>query len=299
MKRRLRGASQPITPDGSLPHPDEVRKRRISPTMPPVTRQLETNECYYNDHWSVGCSIAGEDYTMGMRWLSLSVVLLSCGLFGQRLDFGVEGGIPISEAFRRGGFYSIHACPYGASCGESGDFATRRYVIGPVVEVRLSHSLGLESSALYRRLGYDTYGFIINAANHTAATSNSWEVPVLIKYRTHHLRSVTPYGVAGVAFRHTGRFATRSEYYSAMNFPYSNVLTLQGTSTGNVPPLNSWTSSLVAGAGFELGTAHLRFSPEIRYNRWMQYAIGQFGSDVRSEPNQIDFLLGIRYRVAH
>jgi hypothetical protein len=49
--------------------------------------------------------------------------------------------------------------------------------------------------------------------------------------------------------------------------------------------------------GFEFGAARLRFSPEIRYNRWLHEGIGQFGSEVRSEPNQLDFLLGIKYRV--
>jgi hypothetical protein len=104
-----------------------------------------------------------------------------------------------------------------------------------------------------------------------------------------------PYGVAGFAFRHIGGFHSRGETYSGIAPP----LPLVGSGTSGAPPsvLNPWTESAVVGLGLEFRAARLLFSPEIRYNRWLQEGIGQFGSDVRSERNQMDFLLGVRFGV--
>jgi len=80
------------------------------------------------------------------RTLFLVATALPC--FGQPVEFGVKGGIPLTEAFETGSFFLIEF-------GEGATSATRRYTIGPTVETRLPHGFGVEFDVLYKRLGFD------------------------------------------------------------------------------------------------------------------------------------------------
>ena len=60
---------------------------------------------------------------------------------------------------------------------------SRRYMVGPTLDVRLPLHLGVEVDALYRTFGYsnESGGLLGAFANHRER-SNSWEFPVIGKF---------------------------------------------------------------------------------------------------------------------
>lgn len=124
------------------------------------------------------------------------LIVLSLPCFGQKLDFGVKGGIPVTDAFQTTGSY------FNMSVGWSASSATRRYTVGGMVELRLPHGFGVECDGLHKRLGFanvtKTGGAIYTYAN---ASANSWEFPLLAKYRLPAIPAIHPYVDAGPSFR--------------------------------------------------------------------------------------------------
>ena len=123
------------------------------------------------------------------------LVVVSVPCFGQKLEFGIKGGIPVTSAFQTGSFFTM-------DFGESASSATRRYTVGPMVELRLPHGFELEFDVLYSRLGFadltKSVALIFDYANTSA---NSWSFPVLAKYRLPAFRVVRPYIEVGPSFR--------------------------------------------------------------------------------------------------
>jgi hypothetical protein len=69
----------------------------------------------------------------------LILVALSLPIFGQRIEVGVKGGVPVTAAFQTGSLFNI-------DFGESASSATRRYTVGPMVELNLPHVSVLSST---------------------------------------------------------------------------------------------------------------------------------------------------------
>jgi hypothetical protein len=195
------------------------------------------------------------------------IIMAGESLCGQGVSFGVLGGVPFNN-------------PTGV-----GD-ESRRYVIGPSMEVRLPAGFAMEADALYRRIGSDTSFYlqdgIVSASFHERARGNSWEFPILGKY---YFRSQSskwrPFVGTGFSFRIANEDAT-------------------GISTTNDP-----TGIKIATSGFHLnnglgigatGALGLRFQkgrwavlPQIRYTRWSDNANHLNGR------NDAAFLLGITF----
>src|SRR3954447_590003 len=60
---------------------------------------------------------------------------------------------------------------------------SRPYIIGPMVEFRLPLRLSIEVDALYSRLGYRYSVGSIGGFSTSRARANSWELPLLLKFR--------------------------------------------------------------------------------------------------------------------
>ena len=92
-----------------------------------------------------------------------------------------KSGIPLTEAFETSSFFTI-------GFGEAATSATRRYTVGPMLELRLPRRLGMEFDVLYKRLGFDdvtkTAGVTLT---YTHTSASSWEFPIVAKF--HHARS--------------------------------------------------------------------------------------------------------------
>src|SRR4051812_15902078 len=114
----------------------------------------------------------------------------------QLVSFGVKGGVSLTDPDR----YK----------GES-----KRYIVGPSVEVRLPLGFAVEVDALYRRVG-SSFSYIfptlnpdgtpanMTIANYNRQRGNSWEFPILAKYYFRSRSSAwQPFLATGYAFRAT------------------------------------------------------------------------------------------------
>lgn len=139
------------------------------------------------------------------------------------------------------------------------DVSTTRFLIGPTAEIRLPFGLGVEADLLYHRYQLGN-------------TVNQWSIPILAKYRAKGFIA-HPFVDAGVAFNHVGDigFATVRD--------------------------NSRTTGFVLGGGIEVRALLLRLSPELRYTRWRDpnLDLGSLNGNLRSNQNQLDFMVGFSF----
>lgn len=119
------------------------------------------------------------------------VLSISCAT-AQGLGIGIKGGVPFSDVFKATGETGLLATEISRT-------STQRFTLGPMLEVRFPFGLGVEFDALYKR--FDQTGESIQAGSTVMKTGNSWEFPLLGKYRI--ARSFAkPYVEAGVSFNH-------------------------------------------------------------------------------------------------
>ena len=182
----------------------------------------------------------------------------------QTISVGGKIGAPVNDSFIS---QSSFNSPY--------TLFTKRYTVGPSVELMSPLHLGFEADALYKRSGY-TRDFVLFSGQ---TKVNSWEFPLMFKARVPG-ESIGAFGNAGISLRRVDGTTV-----------YSN-----GTQSLNQPLELSepWTHGFVAGGGVSLRFGSLRFDPELRYTRWGTENFRVPGAFV-SNPNQIEYLLGISF----
>lgn len=220
-----------------------------------------------------------------------ATVTMSLGpLFGQdsttgnAFQFGIKGGVPLTDPFQTGSWFNI-------DFGESASAATRRYTVGPMAELRLPHGFGVEFDVLYKRLGFGD----LNVSSalvfaYTNASANSWEFPVLAKYRIPLIRRVRPYVDVGPSFRTLSGVSAST--VTIIEFGYGYVS--GPVHSSSEPHLDHRSNAGVAvGLGTDFRVGILSISPEVRYTRWRadQYP----DPYLYSNQNQVDILLGITF----
>ncbi len=211
--------------------------------------------------------------------LILLTLLAAVTAFPQILSLGVKGGVPFTDAFNT------------AKTGRLEYISdTKRYTVGPTVELHLPFRLGIEFDALYKRLDFESTSTSVDVFTRTATTANSWEFPLLLKWRVFG-GPIRPYVEAGPTF---DKLSDISQLARTIVFPNRET----SASTGHPPELqNTFRVGATVGAGIELGSRRFRISPEVRYTRWgwenFQDLSG--GSLLRSNDNQAEFLLGITF----
>ena len=205
-----------------------------------------------------------------------------CGLcfamcaFAQPFSFGLKIGAPVTDAFNV------------ATGGSAFNASTKRFTVGPTVELKLPFGFGIEVDALYKRLEYSyVSGLSLASGDLTSAnrTANSWEFPILAKYRL-PIPIVKPYGVGGLSFnRLSGLTQTLSCVGGGCSHAFSDV-----AHNSNV--------GVVFGAGLQINVLLLKISPEIRFTRWgfANFGVtGASGSALKSNQNQADLLIGFTF----
>src|SRR6516225_4253780 len=60
---------------------------------------------------------------------------------------------------------------------------SKRYVVGPMIEVSLPVGFSVEFEAIYHRHGYTAEAFHFNQVQIDRERANSWEFPVLLRYK--------------------------------------------------------------------------------------------------------------------
>lgn len=230
--------------------------------------------------WDVGNQSARASVQMIAKCLFVGIYTTAC--FGQHLEAGVKGGIPVSSAFETGSFFTL-------DFGEAAFSSTRRYTIGPMVGLRLPHGLGVEVDALYSRLGFDDLTKSAGVFfSRTRTIAGSWEFPIIGKYHFGSFSALSPYVDGGVSFRHLGGVSTTTEQF--IDLPgYGTQVGASGTFG-----IDRSNHGGVVGFGLEVHAGILRISPELRYTRW--------GADsnldhpqLHSNQNQVSLLVGIAF----
>lgn len=167
-----------------------------------------------------------------------------CALFGtsflsaQTFSVGVKGG----------GFFTEPA--------ERSD-NSKRYVVGPSLEIAFPFRVAVEVDALYSRFGAGSL------------RGHSVEFPVLGKYYfSGQDAAIRPYASGGVSFRNIWLDENR-----------------RGSGLRGTDPAIGAVAA--GGVAFRLGP--LKIAPEIRYTRWGGY------NYPATNPNELQGLLGIRF----
>src|ERR1017187_1886335 len=121
---------------------------------------------------------------------SLALLCLAIPGLPQPLTIGVEGGVRLT------GDPQIYDPIFDRS-------NSKPYLVGPMIEVRLPFHFAFEADALYSRLGNTTYIPLIANESDIRTIGNSWEFPMLVKYRLPVPR-VQSYASVGLAPRRVG-----------------------------------------------------------------------------------------------
>ena len=196
----------------------------------------------------------------------IPLFLISISAFAQSpLSFGVKGGVPLTDAFE---------------VAQSGNFGyvqdTKRWTLGPMIQLNLPVGFAVEFNAMYRRLNYNSTDI-----EQRGVRANSWQFPLLLKYRFGS-GSVRPYIAGGGAFQHISDIKQVSRILGE---------------TENARELNERNNvgAVIAG-GIQLGGGGLSISPEIRYTRWgSENFRDNFRELLRFNRNQAEFLIGITF----
>ncbi len=201
-----------------------------------------------------------------MHKLALGILLFAgSSMAAGPLVIGVRGGVPlidILDSVQDGGGIST---------------ATKNYVVGPTVGVRLPLGLSVEGDALFSRLDVDARG----TAGSLSFNADSWEFPVMLKF-TAGSQGIAPFLGAGVSVRHLSDFGDAGRF-------------LANTFGRNVEIKNN-TVGFVLGGGLRFQAGPLAISPEIRYTRWGTNNIGEgFRDFLRSNKNQAQILMGLTF----
>ncbi len=133
---------------------------------------------------------------------------------------------------------------------------SKRYLVGPMIEVGLPFHFAFEVDALYSRLGNTFYYPGVANESDVRTIINSWEFPLLVKYRL-PVSCVSPFLSAGVA----PRYAAGSIHTIHYGY-YPSDVTFSSTDW------HAHDRALVFSAGAEIQRGHVRITPEIRYLKW-------------------------------
>jgi hypothetical protein len=209
--------------------------------------------------------------------------------FAQSLRFGVEGGVPLADAFHARSTSPTDVMPGSRTSYTS---SNKRYVAGVTGELSLPFHLSVKADLLYRRLGYDSATSRIGAAMTAATTGNAWETPLVAKYRLRSGGLLDPYIEGGISFR------TLQGLHQTVVHVCTGCLDQTPTVTTTDHPAelqNSVTKGIVAGAGLEFRHLLAGLFGEIRYTRWTSDAFSSTDGLLVSTRNQADLLVGITF----
>src|SRR6266851_4868201 len=123
-----------------------------------------------------------------VRHLSLALFLAVAARGQVRLHFGVEAGVPLTNAF------STTQITLNTMSGdgtppfhEAYSSKTKRLLIGPTVRLDLPLGLGLQFDALYQRINYEETsvggGPFSPSEYFSHYTADRWQFPLLLEYK--------------------------------------------------------------------------------------------------------------------
>ncbi len=206
-----------------------------------------------------------------MKRLALLFTLTAAAAFPQLVSFGIKAGVPFTDAFDT---VQQRDLSYVSD--------TRRYTFGPMVELNLPFGLAVELDALYKRLSYEA---ALAGTNEEflrrTVKGNAWDFPLLLKLRT-GMRPLQAYFSVGPTFRTLSNLEQAGSFFSGAR--EDQPLELE----------HRFTTGFTAGVGLRLGN-RTALSPEVRYTRWGWESFRSPQGLLRSNPDQLEFLMGLTF----
>jgi hypothetical protein len=181
-----------------------------------------------------------------MRKTIVTAVVLAAAAMStasaQPIGVGIKGGLPLTDLFD--------------SESSAVNTDTKRYILGPMVELRLPAGFAIEVDALYSQANFSSVlgaaGSVITAPFNT----DSWEFPILLKKKFGGAdavaASVRPYIGAGASFRRLSGLSNIGSF-------------ITGNQSGEVDRNNT---GFVVGGGLEVRALFIRIAPELRFTYW-------------------------------
>ena len=222
------------------------------------------------------------------------VVISGCLPAYSQVAIGIQAGVPLTNflADRSSGGR------FGSSSVTSG---TRRYTLGPSLDLGIRGPFGLEVGALYKRFGFASsagsggYG----GPSETIISSthgNSLEFPVLGKLHLRLFRGLNGFVSAGPSIRHLSGISESGVRTVRTFFPPPGETTTTTYETDSPQGLNRRTSfGATLGGGLEFRLGRIMLSPGVRLTRWDTERTSDQPAGSRLNRTQVDALLGISY----
>jgi len=198
------------------------------------------------------------------------LLLGATAAFSQPIGFGggIKAGIPFTDFLDK------------ASSGNVNNFKhPKRYILGVTGEVRLPFHLAIEVDALYRKMSY-TGSFTGTTPVDVNTSGNTWEFPLLLKYRFGS-ELVKPFVDGGFSWNRLGGL--------------TETVTTIATGGSISRASNSALRGLVFGAGLDVKLLVIHVQPEVRFTRWGAKRYFDAGDFFGRNQNQAEFLLGISF----
>ena len=210
-----------------------------------------------------------------LSYASIVFLLSLTALPAQTFSVGVKGGVPVTNDIDS----------YSATS------ESKRYTVGPMVNVALGYGVNVEAAALYRRIGYRSGGADgFGGFSATVVRGNSWEFPIVLRKSLR--RGV--FAAAGYAplvitgSRHSSGYQTKP-YQIPLQITYYE---------GDYHQRWNTTNGIVGVAGVQRRAGKFHIAPEIRNTLWTRPALEEYGSrgyTLLSSQHQIDLLVTIRF----
>lgn len=207
------------------------------------------------------------------------IVVSAAAALAQPIGIGLKVGLPLTDAFKTAS---------GPSSSYTSD--TKRYIIGPQIELRLPAGLSIELDALYTKLNFSSVSGVAGSVVNAATDADAWEFPLLLKYKFGGANaiaaSVRPFVATGAAYRRLTNITQIRDFVTGSSQSTSNPSELQGKrGTG-----------FVIGGGLEIRALFLRISPEVRFTRWGTSNFREGISNLlETNRNQGQFLVGFHF----
>jgi hypothetical protein len=216
------------------------------------------------------------------------LLTVTSSAFAQRISVGIKAGVPLTDV--------VEANRPGIS-NLSFQAQTRRYTIGPVVDIGLPLGFGVEFGAMYKRFDQKSVAVTITGFTPTeeinipieqradiSAVGHSWEFPAAVQYRFFK-SSVRPYVEGGISFNHLGNvydFANANASFSSRT-PRQPPYTV-----APIPGSVERVGGLVGiGVDFKLHVIHV--TPGLRYTHYNEKNFWL------PSTNAVDFLVGFTF----
>lgn len=213
----------------------------------------------------------------------LLLAAASSSAFAQHISVGMKAGVPLTGVVEA---RSVEL-PFQAQ--------TKRYTIGPVVDLGLPLGFSVEFGAMYKRfdqksmavtitgfITMDETGFPIEQRADLSAVGHSWEFPVAVQYHFSKA-SIRPYVEGGISFHHLG------SVYNFENASFSSPAPRPLPRTIAPVPSSLERVGGLFGIGVDLKLHRIHVTPGLRYTHYNETRFWL------PSTNAVDFLMGFTF----